>query len=174
MRGLRMGLDWVLSMNISPDAILRRGVSNAEGTFGRLTVQGDDWSLLQLQTLELPWAENAVNISCIPGGVYDCVRVQSPRYGWSYEVVGVDGRTNILFHAANWAGERGSEYKSELRGCIALGMRRSCGVPTPDKGDGGREYTKPQSMVVASRQALGCFEAFLGKNPFRLEIIHSG
>lgn len=67
-------------------------------------------------TLELPWLDNAKNISCIPTGRYRCEIKRSPRFGLVYEVQEVPGRTDILFHVAN--------RTRDLKGCIALGSRR--------------------------------------------------
>ena len=63
------------------------------------------------RTIELPWRANAVNVSCIPAGVYDIEPIISPRFGETYTVKNVLGRSHILFHKANWA--------YELHGCIA-------------------------------------------------------
>jgi hypothetical protein len=52
-------------------------------------------------TLENPWLENKPQVSCIPFGTYACRRVQSPRFGNTFEVTGVPGRSHILFHAGN-------------------------------------------------------------------------
>ena len=62
-------------------------------------------------TIEREWLDNKVNISCIPAGNYKCSITNSPRFGLTYQVNDVDGRTHILFHIANRA--------SELQGCIA-------------------------------------------------------
>lgn len=68
----------------------------------------------KFHTVERPWLKNRVNESCIPEGFYECRRVDSPRFGSTFEIV-VPGRSHILFHSANWA--------SELLGCVALGMK---------------------------------------------------
>jgi hypothetical protein len=52
-------------------------------------------------TLELPWRANEPEHSCIPPGTYECRRVQSPRFGNTFEVMDVPGRTHILFHKGN-------------------------------------------------------------------------
>ncbi len=64
-------------------------------------------------TLERPWLDNAVQKSSIPVGKYLCKRVDSPRFGKTFEVTGVAGRSKILFHAGNWV------YDS--LGCILTG-----------------------------------------------------
>ena len=67
-------------------------------------------------TLERPWRNNKVDLSCIPTGRYTCKRYNSPTHGPTFMVMGVPGRTLILFHVAN--------FVHELKGCIALGLRR--------------------------------------------------
>jgi len=62
-------------------------------------------------TMERPWLHNKVNVSCIPAGVYKIKPVNSPKFGRTYKVCDVYGRTHILFHKAN--------KPSELQGCIA-------------------------------------------------------
>ena len=41
------------------------------------------------------------NISCIPIGHYRCKRVQSPRFGDTFEITNVPGRSHILLHKGN-------------------------------------------------------------------------
>lgn len=62
-------------------------------------------------TIERKWLNNKVNVSCIPSGIYKCSITNSPKFGTTYQVNDVNGRTHILFHKANRA--------SELQGCIA-------------------------------------------------------
>ena len=64
-------------------------------------------------TLENPWKDNSPNISCIPFGIYMCKRVTSPRFGNTFEVANVEGRTHILFHSGN--------TEDDTRGCLLLG-----------------------------------------------------
>ena len=64
-------------------------------------------------TLENPWKGNTPNISCIPTGIYLCKRIDSPRFGETFEVTDVEGRTHILFHSGN--------VESQTKGCILLG-----------------------------------------------------
>jgi len=49
-------------------------------------------------TVENPWLDNKPFVSCIPEGSYICERVQSPKFGNTFEIAGVPGRTHILFH----------------------------------------------------------------------------
>jgi len=52
-------------------------------------------------TLEPEWLNNLVDNSCIPSGDYLCKRVDSPKYGDTFEITGVPGRTHVLFHWGN-------------------------------------------------------------------------
>jgi hypothetical protein len=64
-------------------------------------------------TLERPWLDNKPNLSCIPAGKYLCKEHQSPKFGKTFEVMNVPCRTDILFHAGNFA--------ENSLGCILLG-----------------------------------------------------
>jgi len=64
-------------------------------------------------TLERPWLNNQRNVSCINGGEYVCRRVQSPKFGNTFEVTNVRGRSEILFHKGN--------LMEDSHGCILLG-----------------------------------------------------
>jgi len=57
---------------------------------------------------------NKPNESCIPTGQYFCTRIVSPKFGETFEVVGVPDRKNILFHKGN--------TKTDTMGCIILGQ----------------------------------------------------
>lgn len=80
-------------------------------TLGVLLI--NDWP--ELCTLERGWENNVRRKSRIPEGVYDLQRIHSPKFGWTYEVAGVPGRTEIIFHAGN--------TQTDTAGCILLGKR---------------------------------------------------
>lgn len=80
-----------------------------EGTFGVLRLDGRVFCV----TLEPPDRGNLPDASCIPVGKYRCRRVDSPHFGPSFEVEEVPGRSHILLHAGNVAGD--------TRGCVLLG-----------------------------------------------------
>jgi len=52
-------------------------------------------------TCEEVWRNNTPRVSCIPVGRYICERVQSPKFGATFEITHVPGRSAILFHAGN-------------------------------------------------------------------------
>lgn len=81
-----------------------------QGTFGTLKIKGEPPFCL---TLEPPWKDNQKNISCIPVGTYFCHRVQSPKFGNTFEVRPVENREHILFHWGNRV--------RNTKGCIMLG-----------------------------------------------------
>ena len=131
---------------------LRRVVIGYHATYGVLV----DPELQPIcVTLEDPWMDNMKNISCIPEGVYICREVESGRFGWSWYVQDVPGRSGILFHAGNWAGERGVSSGTgagDTTGCILLGQ--SFGVPRIIGADG-------RVGVVSSRRAMEKFHKLL-------------
>lgn len=79
-----------------------------QGTFGVLRLQKEIFCV----TLEPPDYENARDISCIPAQQYECVFVNSPRFGETYQVMDVPGRDYVLFHAGN--------VVENTKGCILL------------------------------------------------------
>ena len=80
----------------------------SDGTNGKL---GCGKTLI-CSTIELPWRENELRVSCIPEGTYTLRKRHSIRFNWHIEVLGVKDRKHILFHPANNA-------IKELKGCIA-------------------------------------------------------
>lgn len=70
--------------------------------------------VFQCFTLEPPWADNAVDASCIPPGVYPLRFRVSPRFGETFRVESVPGRSQILFHWGN--------YPSNTEGCVLIGQ----------------------------------------------------
>lgn len=138
-------------------AVLTRGESTDEGTFGRLVLEGGP----ALRTTELPWRANATGRSCVPPGRYRCELVNSPRFGKVYEVRDVPGRTNILLHAANFGGDRDKGWHSQLLGCIAPAL--DVGVLTNPLGH-------VQRAGLQSGPALAALMAWGGGLPFELEI----
>lgn len=65
-------------------------------------------------TLELPWHENAKNISCIPEGVYDVSKSLSDNFGFVFRLLAVRNRSGILIHPGNSI--------KDTRGCILVGL----------------------------------------------------
>lgn len=128
--------------------ILQRFTSTDQGTFGKL----NHW-----YTLELPWRNNAPSISCIPAGTYPVTWTWSPRLRkQTYRLLNVSGRSGILIHSSNFAGDTSLGFIAQLLGCISLGEKIG-------KMDG-------QMALLVSRPAVRAFEDLMRRNPFTLEI----
>lgn len=65
-------------------------------------------------TLELPWKQNGVNVSCIAPGEYKIREELHKKHGRCLRLAGVPGRAGVLIHAGNTA--------KDTRGCIIPGM----------------------------------------------------
>ena len=117
--------------------ILRRNRSGFCCTRGQLVTLYDT-----LEILELPWLDNHVNVSCIPAGTYS-LDLYSPFKeslgvgGHCLKLSGVEDRTDILIHVANWV--------HQLRGCIAVGLSGNA--------------TSVSSSRAALRQLIGAWRS---------------
>lgn len=138
--------------------LLERHETGDQGTFGRIIAPGGFW----LYSGELPWLDNASDISCIlpaPDStlVYNVVWTFSAHFRREmYLVSGTDGRAGIREHSANFMGDARKGFKKQLNGCIALGEK--LGVM-----DG-------QKALLLSAPAVRRFEAYMEHKPFKLEV----
>ena len=116
-----------------------------DGTFGVLLDEGTPFCL----TLEREWKENKRGESCIPTGLYLCQRVKSPKFGDTFEICDVPGRSHILFHKGN--------IEDDSHGCVITGEEYG-------------EY-KNKIAVLSSGKAFNEFkERTHGIDFFKLEI----
>lgn len=136
-------------------ASLQRGESTDQGTFGVLAFGGQ-----VVRTIELPWRDNLRQRSSIPLGTYQCGIVNSPRFGRVYGVRDVPGRSHVLIHSANLAGDVDMGWKTQLHGCIAPCLR------TGQMQVAG----KWQRAGLVSRPALRQLMDWANGRPFELEI----
>ena len=137
--------------------VLARDESSDHGTLGMLFGAGGP----PLHVIELPWRENRRDRSRIPAGAYDVAPHRSPRFGRALLVLGVPGRSHVLFHSGNLAGDVALGLLTHTRGCLLPGLRR--GALTA----GGRR----QRAVLASRPAMRALLDRAGDAPFRLDIL---
>lgn len=134
---------------------LVRNPSTDSGTFGSLSIEGNDFSCV---SLERPWVANQSNLSCIPLGTYTCAWKWSNSHGRNvYHVENVEGRTNIEIHSANAI--------FQLLGCIALGTEQ-CIFPAGTFPD----IEVPLKGIQHSKQVVAEFESILNAEPFQLVI----
>ena len=139
-------------MTETPHLKLIRNCTSNHGTEGRI------WHSegFICCTMELPWRDNQSNISCIPLGDYWVEPWSSKRFGNVYHVCDVPGRTYILLHAGNLAGDASMGFKTHSAGCILPGKYH--GV-----------YDK-QRAVMCSRPAVTKLRNLIGKKEFRFTV----
>lgn len=132
---------------------INRTKTGDEGTFGKLVLPSG-WSCA---TGELPWRDNAHNISCIPAGCYRGVLVDSSKSPTPLiQLQDVPGRDHILIHKGNWCGDVAKGYKSDVEGCILLGIFEG--------------VLANQRAVVASYTAVTKFYEYIGDREIMLNI----
>lgn len=105
-------------------------------------------------TVELPWKDNQVNISCIYPGIYLCKRIWSETnenagYREAFQIIDVPERTNVIF------GHVGNSVR-DIQGCSAMGT----------------EICLKDETVLHSISAVHRFMSAMVKvNEFELEIV---
>jgi hypothetical protein len=103
-------------------------------------------------TLEDAWRNNERMISCIPTGEYKIRQRNSPKFGRTYRVEDVPGRSHILFHAGN--------THEDTHGCILLGMQFG--------------KIKGEPAILSSRTAFSSFmQMMIGVSEAELVIVDS-
>ena len=141
-----------------PVARLRRLQTGVQGTFGLLVLPGAE---RPLTTAEPPWRRNRRGVSCIPPGTYTCTWSRSPRFGFVYHVHDVPGRSSILIHPGNLAGDAEVGLDTHTQGCILVGER--FGLFANSRG-------LMQRAVVVSRPAARTLHNAMRERPFALEV----
>ena len=91
--------------------ILKRIAFTEFGVFGVLLHNGIPFTL----TVERPWLDNAPDVSCVPAGLYSCVRHSSQKYKDTFRLKDVPNRTGILLHPGN--------HMDHSAGCIIIGEK---------------------------------------------------
>lgn len=135
-----------------------RTESDDRGTFGNLKTD----SGFQCYSLELPWRDNKVGLSCIfpgpndPEYIVQGLWLPSVKHGHCYHLQNVLGRTDVEIHAANWAGDASRGLKCQLLGCLAPG--RAIGDLVGQKA------------ILSSKDALDGLVVDLAMEPFMLTI----
>ncbi len=133
---------------------LVRDETGPQGTWGVLVDLDENRTY---HTIEPPWKDNLPFASCVPEGGYLCRRRYSRHFAqWLYELCDVPGRSGILFHSGNLAGDRELGYLTHTYGCILLGKRRG--------------ILSGQKAVLLSRLALGEFDRSMPGDSFYLHL----
>lgn len=157
--------------------ITRTETSDA-GTVGLLKTD----SGFSVYTLELPWRGNAHDVSCIlpaPGDpplVLQVGLVNSPAHGRVYGIP-AQGRSNVLIHAYNLAGDILKGLVAQALGCVGLGRSvdtfpKGAAVKgvLPDGTLGTVRLLQDQQGVTSSKDAVEGFMADLAGAAFELTI----
>src|ERR1035437_7402835 len=75
--------------------------------------------VFSFDTLELANKNNAAEVSCIPLGVYTCIKVGATHIPYPHiSVLNVPNRAGIALHIGNYA----AGTKIDFRGCIGIGL----------------------------------------------------
>ena len=129
--------------------------SSDQGTFSRWLCDAVGFDSF---CIELPWKNNEQSVSCIPAGSYTVIIRKSPKYGYVFHVTAVDGRSWILIHAGNYAGDTKKKYKTHSQGCLLLGQ-----YPGMLAG---------QQAILNSRATVKKFQRLMNNQTFKLNIIN--
>lgn len=127
-----------------------------EGTPGVLSIEGSAFSCA---TLELPWRDNEPDKSRIPAGTYQASLVSTVNPALMpkvYALENVPGRSNVLIHNGNFAGDTAMGFKSDVEGCTLLGSM----IGTLDNGNGSA-----QLAVLNSRPMVTAFNGACNFEP---------
>jgi len=137
---------------------ITRGPTSDQGTPGIATLDNG----LSWHSLELPWRDNAPQVSCIPPGSYTASPFSSPHFHmWIYKLAGVPGRDDVEIHMGNWAGDVTKGYHSDVLGCVVLG--KAIGVLPP--------YGKASQLaVLQSTTALQEFLSAVAGQPIEVVV----
>lgn len=95
--------------------IVERFSDDGKQTLSHVTIVEDEYALYTFCGMELPDKGNIKQFSCIPIGVYDCVKVEASA-SIPYEhisILNVPNRSGVCIHKAN--------FSRQLRGCLAIG-----------------------------------------------------
>jgi len=137
-------------------SVLFRYHEDDQGTDG-LLVAPNGYSVL---ILELPDRNNKTNMSRIPPGEYVAKWHRSPRFGLVYWLQNVEGRSAILAHAGNLAGDTTKGYKTHSYGCLMFGSYKGT--------------LNNQRAVLASRPAMNKYHDATGRKDHLLKIVEVG
>ena len=132
--------------------VIKRISTSDSGTIGDLTTKG-----FSCKTIELPWRDNKPFVSCIPTGKYICDPHASAKFGDVYILKNVPGRSDVLIHAGNYAGDKSKGLRADTEGCIILGKKYGT--------------INGQPVVLISRPVVKDFINHMGWDSFLLEIV---
>jgi len=142
---------------------LYRYASSGQGTKGIAITSIESFEFFCV--LELPWRNNEPDFSCIPDGEYLCKFRKSKRFGEHYHLQNIKGRTWVLTHSGNFAGDTKRGWKTHSHGCLLPGSRF---------GKLKLNAYKYQDAVLSSRPTLRRLITAMAKKDFILRIVTIG
>ncbi len=127
--------------------ILDRQTTGDDGTFGEFRIDEFDFACF---SIELPNRNNRPMKGRILAGHYTATWQMSKRFRrMTYRLEDANGRTGILIHPGNFAGDVTKGRVSDFTGCIGLGMELTTMLNT---------YRRPQLASANSAVAVHEFE----------------
>jgi len=134
-------------------------LEESEITIGVLLLNG----AMECFVAEPPWRDNRPSVSCVPEGIYTCIRRYSHKVdGDTFELVDVPGRENIIIHWGNTI--------EDTEGCLLTGT--VVGYLSPDKRRASMTPVDGYRRAVLRSKAA--FRRFMGRmndvNEFKLNI----
>lgn len=94
-------------------AVIVRLKGDDKQTLGRFFLFDGIDLFFQCACLELPWKDNAHDVSCIPLGSYVITPADHDHFGRHFDITPVKDRSGIKIHSGN--------YASQIRGCVLVG-----------------------------------------------------
>ena len=89
--------------------IIRLQEDTETGTLGIMKINKETFCF----TLEPPDRVNAPFVSNIPEQQYKCIKYDSTKFGETFKILKVPGRTDVVFHTGN--------KQNDTAGCILIG-----------------------------------------------------
>ena len=123
------------------EVIIKRFIHENKQTLGDLFVRDGEEEVFSCKTLELPWLDNQVRVSCMPEGKYTVKKRNSPKYDDHFHIQDVPGRTYILIHHGN--------YYTDILGCVLVGTSH-----TDINNDGLRDVTASRNTMKKLNEIL--------------------
>lgn len=93
------------------DVILQRISQTSTETFGVIILNHNPICF----TLERPWLNNQEDVSCIPSGIYQCIKHDGVEFKNVWEITNVKNRFGVLMHNGNTV--------ENTKGCILVGRQ---------------------------------------------------
>lgn len=100
-----------------------RGPSTDQGTLGDAGLHDVFGNMLWSgHSIELPWRDNAPDVSCILAGIYTAKYQYSGKFARNvYVLQNVPERTACELHIGNVAGDVMKGFRSDVEGCTVFG-----------------------------------------------------